>query len=63
MEDFLIRDTCKICLYSHETKNYVMSDSFEKIVANSAHPFLISDYEAKKNVVFHIQIVHPGKFI
>ena len=60
MEDFLIRDGAKICLFSQESKNYVMTDSFDKIISRSAHPFLISDYETKKKVAFHIQIVHTG---
>ena len=63
MEDFLIRNSSRICIYSQETKSYISVKNNNLIKADSSHPFLLSDFSAKKQIEFYIQIVSKGKFI
>jgi hypothetical protein len=61
MEDFLIRNHTRICIFSQETKSYVSIRDQKLIKADSSHPFLLSEFNAKKQVEFVIQIVSKSK--
>ena len=60
MEDFLVRNGSQICLFSLETNNYIRAQSPKEIKANSAHPFLLTDYKAKQKVAFYLHLAHQG---
>ena len=63
MEDFLIRNKSKVSLYSQQTKSYVHIENPKLIRASSAHPFLLSDHQAKSRVSFYIQLAEQGNLI
>lgn len=60
MEDFFIRDNSRICIFSQETNSYISARNPDKLKADSSHPFLLSEFAAKKQVEFIIEIVRKG---